>query len=124
MVGGNERLAIHERIDHSCDLLANPYRRCALYALREDDSATVGELADAIVAADVTDARDRAIASLAHTHLPKLADYDVVDYDRDAGVVELDEGIERLRPFLEETARWETGSGQWSPEDISGQSLS
>lgn len=124
MVGGNDRLVVHERIDYSCDLLASPYRRVALYTLREDGSATVEELADAVVAADVADARDRAIASLAHTHLPKLADYDIVDYDRDDGVVELDEGIERLRPFLEETARWETSSGQWSPEDISSQSLS
>ncbi|USZ68951.1 hypothetical protein NGM10_04240 [Halorussus salilacus] len=123
MVAGNDRPVVHERIGDSCDLLASAHRRCALYALREDGPATVDELAEVIVAAGIADDRDRAVASLAHTHLPKLDEYDVVNYDREGGVVALDDGVERLRPLLEATARLETESSQWSPEEVGNWSV-
>ena len=112
MVGGTDRRTVAERIDRSYDLLSNAYRRQILYTLRdgEDDTATTGELADAVLTAGLADARDRTLASLIHTHLPKLDDHGVVEYDRDDGVVSRADSVSRIEPFLEVTARRETGA--------------
>ena len=114
MVGGTDSRTVTERIDRSYELLSHAYRRQVLYVLREDGTATAGELADALLTAGVADARDRALAALVHTHLPKLDDHGIVAYDRDGAVVALDDGVSRLEPFLEVTARRETDAEQWS----------
>ena len=117
MVSGTGRRTVAERIDRSYDLLSHAYRRQILYALREDGTATTGELADAVLTAGLADARDRTLAGLIHTHLPKLDDHGIVEYDRDDGVVSLADGVSRLEPFLEVTARRETGAEQRSFDD-------
>lgn len=79
------------------NLLSHPYRRYVLYYLRthsgvvdvdtltamltdelEEPSATVG-----------TDTTERIDISLHHTHLPKLADADVITFDQDGRSIEL-----------------------------------
>lgn len=107
MVDGHDTLSVHERIDSSCDLLSNASRRRVIYALWKRGPTTVGDLADAVVAAGHADARDGALTSLVHVHLPKLDDSDVVEYDGPDDVVELGEGVERLEPFLSFVARRE-----------------
>lgn len=107
MVDGHEE-TVRKRIDRSCDLLSSSYRRCVIYALRRDGPASVGELADEVVSAGIADVRERTIASLVHTHLPRLDEFDVVEYDDPNGDVSLDEGIERLEPFLTTAARAES----------------
>ncbi|MFC7080935.1 DUF7344 domain-containing protein [Halorussus caseinilyticus] len=117
MVGGHERWTDHERIDRSCDLLGSAYRRRVVYTLRKDGSATLGELADAVVASELATDRQRAMASLVHTHLPKLADFDVVEYDDPEDGVALSDGVEALEPFLTLAARQETDGAQLVQSD-------
>lgn len=124
MVGGTDSRTVAERIDRSYDLLSHGYRRRILYALREDGTATAGELADAVLAAGLADARDRALAALVHTHLPKLDDHGVVEYDRDDGVVALTDSVSRLEPFLEVTARREADAEQWTFDEGTPQEVS
>ncbi|WP_137283577.1 DUF7344 domain-containing protein [Halorussus salinisoli] len=126
MVGGYDRWTDHEQIDRSCDLLGSAYRRCVVYTLQEDGPASLGELADAVVSAEIATDRKRAMASLVHTHLPKLADSDVVEYDDPEVAVSLDDGVEALEPFLTLTARQETDgeqlpfSGYDGPDAVAG----
>lgn len=124
MVGGTDSRTVTERIDRSYDLLSHAYRRQVLYALREDGTATAGELADALLTAGLADVRDRALAALVHTHLPKLDDYGIVAYDRDDGVVALADGVSRLEPFLEVTARRETDAERWAFDEGTPQEVS
>lgn len=100
MVCSHDAAAVHERVTRSCELLASSYRRRVIYALRKNGPVTVSELADAVVSAGVADARDRALTSLIHTHLPKLADHGVVEYDGPDEPVSLADGVESLEPFL------------------------
>lgn len=107
MVAGHDMSPIHERIDRSCKLLGNAYRRRVIYALQKDGPSTAEDLADAVVSAGLADARKRVLASLVHTHLPKLADAGVVEYDGPEDVVALSDGVADLQPFLTVAAREE-----------------
>ena len=77
------------------DALCHPRRRYVCHLLSEDDRWSVAELAERIAAweADVPgDAvtehrRERVAVSLYHSHLPKLAADDVVDFDDATGTV-------------------------------------
>ncbi|WP_276281175.1 winged helix-turn-helix domain-containing protein [Halorussus caseinilyticus] len=75
-------------LDATLELLAHSDRRAILdYLLdAEDSTATVGELADYLVAkkAERTGEQpghDHVLSTLHHVHIPKLADSGVVDYD-------------------------------------------
>ena len=78
-------------------LLAAPRRRYLLWHLSRRESTTVEEAAariaawEAGVSADevAQELYDRVRLSLVHSHLPRLADHAVVDYDRASGEVEL-----------------------------------
>lgn len=80
------------------DLLSSPRRRFILHYLRsESDSIALTALADEVAAweyespiDELTDQeRKRAYVSLYQTHIPKLADAGIIDYDADSGVVTL-----------------------------------
>lgn len=80
------------------DLLSSPRRRFILHYLRsESDSIALTALADEVAAweyetpiEELTDQeRKRAYVSLYQTHIPKLADAGIVEYDTDSGEVEL-----------------------------------
>lgn len=107
MVTGHDSSSLHERIDRSFDLLSSAYRRRVIYTLLEQGPATVGELADAVVSAGLADARDSALTSLIHMHLPKLDDFDVVEYGGPDDAVSLGDEVERLEPYLSVAARRE-----------------
>jgi DNA-binding transcriptional ArsR family regulator len=70
--------------------LLKPRRRFVLYSLRDEEVATVTELAQEIAAwengippAHVDDDQQKRIAtSLAHNHLPQMADSLFIEYDR------------------------------------------
>ena len=85
-------------LDEVFGLLDRERRRFALYYLREvDEPVTVEELAEQIAAwetntapADVPDsAFDDVTLTLRHHHLPKAAEVEFVEYDREANVVRL-----------------------------------
>ena len=117
MEADHDRSPVHERIDRSCDLLGSAYRRRVIYTLQKNGPSTVEELADAVVSAGITDARKRALTSLVHTHLPKLSDADVVEYDGPEDVVSLSEGVAALEPFLTVAAQREVESSQLSSSE-------
>lgn len=72
------------------EALANERRRYLLYTLLEDDAWTLDELAGKVAAwetdrpvssVDEADA-ERVYASLYHAHVPKLADLEIIEFDR------------------------------------------
>lgn len=119
MVEGHDGSSVSDRIDRSCKLLGSSYRRYVVYALRRQGSASVGELADALVAEGVASERERAAASLVHTHLPKLAEFGAVEYDDPDDGVSLADDVDELEPFLTAAARRET-DGQFGTADAGG----
>lgn len=93
------------RLDAIFRALSDPVRRHVLYYLQVHEDATVDELATAITGwrgarsiggSTEPHDRDQMVASLYHTHLPKLADSGVVRYDREDGRVELGD----IPPFV------------------------
>lgn len=94
--------------DAICSLLENSRRRTLLSVVLETDAETDEELARRVAArernrplADVSDdVRDRVYVALVHNHLPRLADHDVIEYDRAAGTVEPDDAMEELEPLV------------------------
>jgi len=86
------------------DLLSDARRRGVLYAAERGEQTTVEELADQIASwLDDAEGDSRSSSvrlSLIHTHLPKLADAGVVEYDRERGTVELAGGATDLERYL------------------------
>lgn len=100
-----------ERMKAACDLLAEPRRRFLLYQLADGDGrASLDDLAVRIAAwerevpVEVVDeeAEQFVYVSMVHNHLPRLADYDVVEYDLRSDEVVLAEGFSDLESLLEQ----------------------
>lgn len=78
-------------------ILSSRRRRLLLLVLddREDDQVAIAELARAVAARDIDaeplgvpeDLYDATYVSLYQSHLPVLTDTDVIEWDRDAGLV-------------------------------------
>jgi hypothetical protein len=91
------------------DVLSNRRRRYVLYALLQEETATIGSLADQVAAwendcsiDEVTAAeRKRVYTALQQSHLPKLVRTGLVRFDDDSGHVEPTEAIEELGIYLE-----------------------
>lgn len=96
------------------DLLSNRRRRFVLhYLIREDRPVSIQELSRQLAmwefeseAEDLTDQQEKRIyVALYQTHLPKLEDAGVVEYDSDTGLVEIAPQARQLQTYLgEETA--------------------
>lgn len=95
--------------DEIFEILSNHRRRMVLYYLREHgNTATVKELAQEIAAMenevaveDVTsEQRKRVYVSLYQTHLPMMADLNVIKYDKEAGNVSLAEHTKNIDKHL------------------------
>lgn len=97
------------RLDASLRLVSDRQRRRILRRLRDDPTGTttledlLDDLSDggAAPTADPPD-RDRLSIQLIHSHLPKLNDHGVIDYDRDDEVIRYrpDEGVETVLDAL------------------------
>ena len=92
------------------DILKNRRRRQVLrYLMEIDGSASISDLAEQLAAwendvpkGDITyKQRKRVYISLHQTHLPKLDDASVVDYDSRSGMVSITDGIEPYRVHLD-----------------------
>ena len=94
------------------ELLAPPRRRIALEYLSErGTSVAVDELAAHIVSSNdprTGTCTEKVLVSLCHTDLPKLVDADCIAYDPERGVIELQEPIDQLVPYLDIAASQET----------------
>ncbi|QFU83919.1 DUF7344 domain-containing protein [Natronorubrum aibiense] len=98
------------RMEAACSLLAESERRYLLYELANHRSANLEDVIGQIAAwkhdthpSQVdTEARQRLYVSLVHNHLPRLADYGVIDYDLRSGDIVLDDGFDDLKPLLKQ----------------------
>ena len=102
------------------ELLKNRRRREVLaYLLEADDTVTLGELAEQIaawendteVSALSSDQRKRVYVALYQTHLPKMDDAGIVEYDQDRGLISLADNADLLMMYLDtdthEQDRWD-----------------
>ncbi|WP_254768542.1 DUF7344 domain-containing protein [Salinilacihabitans rarus] len=102
------------------ELLKNRRRREVLeYLLEAEGTVTLGELAEQIaawendtsVSALSSDQRKRVYVALYQTHLPKMDDAGIVDYDQDRGLIELSDNADLLLMYLDTDAhrrdRWD-----------------
>ena len=88
-------------------LAARPRRRL-LYYLLDTDEATVEELAAVLVGWEATESggmattaeHERMVTSLRHSHLPALAETNLVTYDPDDGTVTTGEIADSVRDLL------------------------
>ena len=92
------------------DVLKNRRRRYALHYMRHaDDSVQLSELAeqvaawenDTTVGAISAAERKRVYTALYQSHLPKLDDAAIVDYNQNRGIVELSDAAEQLDVYLD-----------------------
>ncbi|USZ71719.1 DUF7344 domain-containing protein [Natronosalvus halobius] len=92
------------------ELLKNRRRREVLaYLLDAEETVTLGELAEQIAAwendTDVnalsSDQRKRVYVALYQTHLPKMDDAGIVDYDQDRGLITLADNADLLVMYLD-----------------------
>lgn len=103
------------------DILSNARRRYVLHYLRQTDGPVdLGELSQELAAWEnetsveelTKQQRKRVYVSLYQTHIQKLADAGVVEYDQDSGMVALANGAAEIGQYLsvvddEERARWQ-----------------
>ena len=105
-VGDNALGLADDRLYRS--IAARPRRRL-LYYLFDADEATVEELAEVPVGWNATEEGElattedyeRMVVSLKHTHLPALADTDLVTYDPARGTVATGEVADSVRDLVE-----------------------
>jgi hypothetical protein len=92
------------------DLLQNSRRREVLaYLLNKEETVTLSDLAEHIAALENdieirelnSDQRKRVYVGLYQTHLPKMDDTDVVDYNQARGLITISENADLLLPYLE-----------------------
>ncbi|MFC4448397.1 DUF7344 domain-containing protein [Halorussus aquaticus] len=100
--------------DEVFEVLKSPRRRYALYYLRrEGGESELSDLTEQVAAwenettpaALSTDQRKRVYISLYQTHLPKLDEANIVEYDRDAGIVRLGDRASDLDIYLGDVSR-------------------
>jgi DNA-binding transcriptional ArsR family regulator len=100
--------------DEVFEVLKSPRRRYALYYLRQEGGETeLSDLTEQVAAwenettpsALSTEQRKRVYISLYQTHLPKLDGADIVEYDRDEGIVRLGDRASDLDLYLGDVSR-------------------
>lgn len=92
------------------DILKNRRRRLVIrYLAEESASTTLSDLAEHIAALEndkpvgslSSAERKRVYVSLYQSHLPKMDDADVIDFDSDRGTVERDDDVDRFVEFID-----------------------
>ena len=96
--GGDTEPTTEITEDELFDVLSNQRRRFAVHLLKReaDDSIAIGEMAEQIAAwengietTEITgNERKRVYTALQQSHLPKMDDAGVVDFNKDRGIVE------------------------------------
>ena len=95
--------------DEVFELLSSSRRRFLLSYLEEEHEETLVDIAVAMAAAEEgidpedvdREARKRTYVSLYQTHVPRLDEADVIDYDPDTGNVTLTPAADEMLPYLE-----------------------
>lgn len=93
-------------IDTVCSLLGSEYRRQTLRCLDRTGGTTLGGLTRQLrQGMGVEEPRDTIEVCLYHKHLPKLAEYDVIEWDTRTNTVSLTAKGEQLLTYLDELER-------------------
>ncbi|ELY87156.1 DUF7344 domain-containing protein [Natrinema altunense] len=104
------------------ELLKNRRRREVLaYLLDADETVTLGELAEQIAAwendtevnALSSDQRKRVYVALYQTHLPKMDDAGIVEYDQDRGLISLADNADLLMMYLDTDSHRQDRWDRW-----------
>ena len=104
------------------ELLKNRRRREVLaYLLDADETVTLGELAEQIAAwendtsvnALNSDQRKRVYVALYQTHLPKMDDAGIVEYDQDRGLISLADNADLLMMYLDMDSHQQDRWDRW-----------
>jgi DNA-binding transcriptional ArsR family regulator len=104
------------------ELLKNRRRREVLaYLLEADETVTLGELAEQIaawendteVSALSSDQRKRVYVALYQTHLPKMDDAGIVEYDQDRGLISLSDNADLLMMYLDTDTHQQDRWDRW-----------
>jgi hypothetical protein len=99
--------------DDAFHILQNSRRRAVLRYLldhEEEERFVMRDLAEEVAAWEhdttvqqlVSDERQRVYIALYQSHLPKLDDHDIIEYNQSRGVVEPTELVDALAPYLDE----------------------
>ena len=102
-------------LDAVYGILSESRRRYLLYYFLENDHANIEGLSLQIVAwerdvpIDTVDEaqKQRVMSSLIHSHLPKLEDHDVVEYDDRTGDIVVSDGFDELRETVRQAREME-----------------
>lgn len=97
------------------ELLSNKRRRGVIHYLKDENSeaVTVEELVDAVVIwesdtdpSEITESQRASVySSLVQTHLPRMAEVSVIEYDSEAGTVASTDRTREIELYLEFTPR-------------------
>ena len=99
--------------DDVFDILSNFRRRIALeYLTQQSKPVLVGELVDEISAEEASMMDDEVssklrasvYAAVVQSHLPKLVEYGIIDYDDQHQIVEVTSEVEIIKDYLEPTS--------------------
>lgn len=96
-------------LDYFYEALAHPRRRYLCYTLNEDTEWSLTDLATKVAAFEhdvpehaITDSqRDQVYVSLYHTHVPKLAEEDVITFDLETETIAAAEHTDQVLTVLE-----------------------
>jgi DNA-binding transcriptional ArsR family regulator len=100
--------------DQVFEVLKSPRRRYALYYLRREGGIVeLSDLTDQVAVWEnettpsglTSEQRKRVYISLYQTHLPKLDDAGIVEYDRDEGTISLSRRARELDTYLGDVSR-------------------
>lgn len=100
--------------DVAFDILSSPRRRYVLYYLRTlDEAVKLTDLAEQVAAWEndtqpekITEQeRKRVYVSLYQTHIPRLADAGIVDYDKESGLITLADDATHIDGYLDSQQR-------------------
>ncbi|RQG91542.1 hypothetical protein EA462_06170 [Natrarchaeobius halalkaliphilus] len=98
------------RMEAACSLLAESERRYLLYLLAEGRGSSLEDLVTQVAAWELeqpaatvdSEGRQRIYAGLVHNHLPRLADYGIIEYDLRSDEIVLADGFDDIKPLLEQ----------------------
>lgn len=102
------------------DVLRNDRRRLALEALQDNGGkAHVRDLSETVASAETNEhppprnKRQSVYVSLHQTHLPKLDELGIVEYDTDEKTVELEERMGEIEVYMEVVPQYELSWGEF-----------
>ena len=96
-------------VDLIFDALSNERRQRALIHLQRVERTTLGDLAEHVAAWEnnttigsvARETRSRVYTGLYHSHVPRLADMGIVEYDRETDMVSLTSKADAIVPYLD-----------------------